>query len=173
MYKHQWDVVRAISKLRKREKAVQLTLVGGGAGPAQKRLEDEISRSDPHKSFVVTMPFVPHDALPSLMANADLFIFASSCENLPVTLLEAMATGLPIACSNRGPMPEVLQDGGVYFNPENADSIATAIERLITDEALRISVAQRAKDLSDQYSWARCAAETWTFLRKVAEAQII
>lgn len=169
MYKHQWDVVRAISKLRKREKTVQLTLVGGGAGRAQKRLDDEISRSDPQKSFVVTMPFVPHDALPPLLANVDLFIFASSCENLPVTLLEAMATGRPIACSDRGPMPEVLQDGGVYFDPENSDSIANAVEKLSTDENLRNSVAIRAKALSEKYSWSRCASETWAFLRKVAE----
>ena len=66
-------------------------------------------------------------------------------------------------------MPEVLQDGGIYFDPENADTIATAIERLIDDETLRISVAKRAKILSEQYSWSRCAAETWTFLRKVEE----
>jgi glycosyltransferase involved in cell wall biosynthesis len=119
------------------------------------------------------MNFVPHDELPPLLAEADLFIFASSCENLPVTLLEAMASGLPIACSDRGPMPEVLQDGGVYFDPENADLIAAAVERLITNETLRVSVAKRAKTLSEKYSWSRCASETWNFLRKVAEAQKI
>ena len=77
--------------------------------------------------------FVPHDDLPSLLAGADLFVFASSCENMPNTLVEAMAIGLPIACSDRGPMPEVLRDGGVYFDPENPESIAAAIETLIRD----------------------------------------
>ncbi len=115
--------------------------------------------------------FVPHDDLPSLLADADLFVFASSCENMPNTLVEAMAIGLPIACSDRGPMPEVLRDGGVYFDPENAESIATAIETLIRDPGLRMSVAKRAKGLSGQYSWARCAAETWSFLKAVSDSR--
>jgi len=115
--------------------------------------------------FVDEIGFVRHEDLPALLANADLFIFASSCENLPVTLLEAMAVGLPIACSNRGPMPEVLEDGGVYFDPEDEKSIDVAIETIITNTDLRTSIAHRAKELSEQYSWARCATETWRFLR--------
>lgn len=83
---------------------------------------------------------------------------------MPITLLEAMAAGLPIACSDRGPMPEILEDGGVYFDPELPDSIAAAVEQLITDPALRERVAQRAKQLSEQYSWSRCAEETWKFI---------
>jgi glycosyltransferase involved in cell wall biosynthesis len=79
-----------------------------------------------------------------------------------------MAVGLPIACSDRGPMPEVLRDGGVYFDPENAVSIAEAIEALIRDADLRTSKAARAKHLAAQYSWARCARETWSFLKTVA-----
>ena len=168
MYKHQWWVVRAIAKLRQRGHNISLILAGGGAGRAQQLLDDEIAISDPKKMFVVSMGFVRHDELPSLLANADLFVFASSCENLPVTLLEAMAVGLPIACSNRGPMPEVLEGGGVYFDPKDPESIAAAVERIITDADLRVSIAKRAKELSEQYSWARCAAETWDFLKTIA-----
>ena len=45
------------------------------------------------------------------------------------TLIESTCVGLPIACSNRGPMPEVLEDGGVYFDPENTQSIKRSIEK--------------------------------------------
>jgi glycosyltransferase involved in cell wall biosynthesis len=83
---------------------------------------------------------------------------------MPVTLLEAMAVGLPIACSNRGPMPEVLENGGVYFDPEDADSIADAIEQIIQNPALRSTISQRAKTLAEQYTWARCADETFAFI---------
>ena len=89
---------------------------------------------------------------------------------MPNTLVEAMAVGLPIACSNRGPMPEVLGDGGIYFDPEDADSIGVAVEKIITNEDLRLAIARRAKVLAEQYSWSRCAAETWDFLRDVAES---
>lgn len=168
MHKHQWMVVRAIGELRRRGHNVSLLLVGGGRGRPQRLLDEEIARTDPNGDFVERMGFVPHDLLPELLAGADLFIFASSCENMPNTLVEAMAVGLPIACSDRGPMPDLLGDGGVYFNPEDPESIAAAVEKIISDTDLRISIAKRAKELSEQYSWDRCAAETWEFLKAVA-----
>lgn len=164
MYKHQWVVVEAIVLLRRQGHNVTLSLVGGGGGAAQKMLQDAIAIFDPHGVFVEQQEFLPHKKLPDIEAQADIFVFASSCENMPVTLVEAMAVGLPIACSNRGPMPEVLSDGGVYFDPEDANSIAAAIEQIIKNSALRLSIAQRAKSLSQQYNWKRCAEETWAFV---------
>ena len=110
--------------------------------------------------------FVAAEKLPELLAESDLFIFASSCENMPNTLVEGMASGLPIACSDRGPMPEVLRDGGTYFDPTDPASIASAIEKLLVDTELRATFARRAAELSREYSWERCARETWAFLRK-------
>jgi glycosyltransferase involved in cell wall biosynthesis len=163
-YKHQWVVVRAIAALRQRGHNLSLRLVGGGKGPAQELLQDAIAVSDPGGEFVEQLAFLPQQELPSHLAKADLFVFASGCENMPVTLLEAMAVGLPIACSNRGPMPEVLADGGVYFDPEDADSIAEAIEQIIQSPVLRLAISQRAKALSEQFSWKRCADETCAFV---------
>jgi glycosyltransferase involved in cell wall biosynthesis len=167
MYKHQWGVVEAISLLRKRGYNLVLTLVGGGNGPAQQLLQDSTINADPKSVFVKQLEFLPHAELPALLAEADLFVFASSCENMPVTLIEAMAVGLPIACSNRGPMPEVLADGAVYFNPEDSDSIALAIEQIIQSPELRLAIAQCAKRLSQQYCWKRCADETFSFISQI------
>jgi glycosyltransferase involved in cell wall biosynthesis len=164
LYKYQWVVVQAISLLRKRGNNLTLSLVGGGKGPAQQLLQDEIAVLDPYGEFVEQLAFLPQQELPNHLAHADLFVFASSCENMPNTLVEAMAVGMPIACSNRGPMPEVLADGGVYFDPKDADSIAEAIEQIIQSSALRLAIAQRAKVLSQQYNWKRCADETWAFV---------
>jgi glycosyltransferase involved in cell wall biosynthesis len=98
------------------------------------------------------------------MSEADLFVFASSCENMPVTLLECMSMGLPIACSRRGPMPEVLGDGGIYFDPHNSESIAEALDQICQSPNLRLNLAHAAKQLSKQYSWQRCADETFAFI---------
>jgi glycosyltransferase involved in cell wall biosynthesis len=168
-YKHQWQVVRAVAQLRQQGYNLQLELVGGGEGMPRKRLETQIAESDPHRTFVIQHEFVPQDTLPGFLATADLFVFASSCENMPNTLVEAMAAGLPIACSNRGPMPEVLEDGGVYFDPKNPDSIASAIADLIAYPDKRARLAMRAKELSLQYSWARCARETFSFIAQTAD----
>lgn len=163
-YKHQWMVIRAVEQLRKQGINVTLTLVGGGSGPAQQKLCQQMALSDLRGEFVTQKEFVPQADLPGYLADADIFVFASSCENMPNTLLEAMAAGLPIACSRRGPMPEVLEDAGEYFDPEEPESIANALRKLIGDPDLRQRLAIRAKVLSVGYSWERCARETWSFL---------
>lgn len=159
-YKHQWCVVDAIAQLRHKGLMVSLELIGGGKGFFQKKLEKVINKTDPYQQFVTQIPFLDKDNLALALSNADIFVFASSCENLPITLLEAMASGLPIACSNRGPMPEVLGEWDAYFNPENPGSIAEAIEYLILNEAMRRSGGLKFKELAKSYNWISCASKT-------------
>ena len=111
--------------------------------------------------------FVPQSDLPLYLLDADIYIFASSCENMPNTLLEGMSAGLPIACSDRGPMPEILKDAGVYFDPEDTQSIFNSIRTLISDDSLREANRIKSTLLANNYSWERCSKETWVFLRKV------
>jgi len=164
MYKHQWVVVEALSILRAHGHNITLQLIGGGVGKAQKLLDKSIKKFDPNVSFIEILNFIPHNKVPEYLSKSHIFIFASSCENMPITLIEGMSSGLPIACSDRGPMPEVLQDGGVYFDPEDCNSIVIAIEKIIYNQPLREEISERAKSLSNQYSWQRCADQTWTFI---------
>lgn len=166
-YKHQWNVAKAIAALREKGHDITLQLIGGGQGPAQKKLEGVLSEIDPGQKFIWQDNFLKHNQIPDALAKADIFIFASSCENMPNTLVEAMSCGLPIACSNLGPMPEVLEDGGEYFDPEDIDTIVGAIETLITDKNKRQYSAYRSKMLAQQYSWERCARDTMEYLIEV------
>ena len=63
-------------------------------------LDEELLRTDPEGAFVTCLGFVRHSELPTLLSGANLFIFASSCENMPNTLVEAMAAGLPSVVSD-------------------------------------------------------------------------
>lgn len=165
-YKHQGNIVKAINLLRQKGYNLSITFVGGGEGKAQKRFEKEVEIADPERKFIKQLEFVEHSYIPGLLKKSDLFIFASSCENMPNTLVEGMASGLPIACSNRGPMPEVLRDGGIYFNPENYITAAQAVETIIKDKPNRVMISKRAKELSEQYRWSRCAKETIDYIIK-------
>lgn len=164
MYKYQWVVVKAIAQLRELGYNITLKLVGGGNGPSQKLLQDSILLSGPHGEFVKQYDYLSKDELLIHLVQSDMFLFASGCETFGITLLEGMSVGLPIACSNRSSLPETLKDGGVYFNPQDADSIAAAIEKIIQSPTLRSAIAQRAKALSTQYNWKRCAEDTWAFI---------
>lgn len=163
-YKYQWVVVRAIEILRKKGYDITLTLTGGGNKKGRKMLTDQLSTSDPHGQFVHVLDFVPHREIPQLIADTDIYVFASGCETFGISLLEAMAVGVPIACSNKSSLPETLRDGGEYFDPRDDRSIADAIEKLVNQPELRKSFAEKARLLSESYSWAKCADDTWTYI---------
>jgi glycosyltransferase involved in cell wall biosynthesis len=170
LYKHQWHVAEAVAQLRAEGLPVLLELAGPAYPPALARLKTTLGRVDPAAEFVRYLGGVPYGGLHTLYARADLCVFASSCENLPNILLEGMASGLPIACSNRGPMPEVLGDAGVYFDPEDPNDIARALHELIESPMLRSRLAQASFERAPRYSWRRCADETLSFLAEVARS---
>jgi glycosyltransferase involved in cell wall biosynthesis len=126
---------------------------------------------EPGGNYVRYLGEVRFDDVHRCYRECDVFVFASSCENMPNILVEAMSSGLPIACARRGPMPEILGDAGVYFDPEDVDDIATAIRRLADDATLRSALGARAHERSRVYSWDRCARETFGFLEQVAAAR--
>jgi glycosyltransferase involved in cell wall biosynthesis len=113
---------------------------------------------------------VPFDRIHACYREADGFLFASSCENMPIILIEAMASGLPIVCSNRGPMPEVLRDGGLYFDPQSVPETVDAIRTMVLGRDARTRSATRAGVLAREYQWERTARETMAFIREVASS---
>jgi len=123
---------------------------------------------DPAGKFITYHDSVPFEELHRSYQETDAFVYASSCENLPNILLEAMAAGLPIASSDMGPMPEVLGDAGVYFDPLDSHSIASAIRLLIEDQSLRDRLAAEAFTRARSYSWERCARDTFAFIKDIA-----
>ena len=168
-YKHQVEVAHAASLLRSEGIPIELRFIGapwGDYGHQFKALLDEL---DPGHEFLLWSGAEPFEVLHGFYQSADAFVFASSCENLPNILIEAMAAGLPIASSDRGPMPEVLGDAGAYFDPEVSASIANALRRLATDVPLRSTLAESAWHKAQAYSWERCAQETFKFIAQAAQ----
>ncbi|MCM0605482.1 MAG: glycosyltransferase family 4 protein [Xanthomonadaceae bacterium] len=166
VYKHQSKVAEAVASLRKKGISLTVEFVGGAYPPALEVLRKTMIKLDPKGEFLVYRGMVKFEDLHALYRDADGFVFASSCENLPNILIEAMSAGLPIACSKLGPMPEVLKENGVYFDPENAHSIEEALHELVSSPDQRAKWAQGAEQRSRQYSWERCARETFDFISK-------
>lgn len=171
-YKHQWRVVKAVAALRTQGVPLALDLIGPAYPPALRHLRKVIGQVDSGKDFIRYAGPVSYSELVSHYHGADGFVFASSCENMPHILLEAMASGLPIACSNRGPMPEVLGNAGIYFNPERSREIAHALQCLVEDVALRERCARMAHDRAETYSWQRSARDTFSYLAGLAQTTV-
>jgi glycosyltransferase involved in cell wall biosynthesis len=170
-YKHQWHVIEAVAALRKQGFPIVLDLVGTADPIALKQLNQTMDRVDVERRWTHYHGEIPFNELHLRYAEADLGLFASSCENMPNILLETMAAGLPIACSNRGPMPEVLGQSGVFFNPEQPEDIVRALLKLIESPQARTELARSSYERVQEYSWQRCANETFRFLVGVIKQQ--
>jgi glycosyltransferase involved in cell wall biosynthesis len=172
LYKHQWHVVEAVSSLRKELGLdIRLSLFGRGEPVAERKLARRIKDLGAGE-FTTVAGDTPlnEDQMAALYRSADLFVFASSCESFPTILLEAMGAGLPIASSDRCAMPDILRDGGVYFDPEKPKTIVAALRELVSDPELRLRCATKAHERESQYSWARTAGQVFAFLGEVSGA---
>jgi glycosyltransferase involved in cell wall biosynthesis len=101
--------------------------------------------------------WVSPEDLEGLYAVADAFVFPSLAEGFGLPVLEAMARGVPVACSDRSSLPEVAGDAALLFDPEDPRAIADALRRLPA-EAERLRAAGQARAAT--FTWERCAEET-------------
>lgn len=167
-YKHQIEVALAVRQLRMEGIPIQIKFIGDSWGGYGIKFLELLDRLDPGQEFLHWSGPESFDVLHSFYQDADAFIFGSSCENLPNILIESMAAGLPIASSDCGPMPEVLGNAGIYFDPRDPLSIANALRKLLVDMPLRARLAKLAWIKANTYSWKRCASDTFEFIANVA-----
>ena len=108
---------------------------------------------------VVFPGYLPNNELEVLLLNCTGMIFPSLYEGFGLPVIEAMAAGVPVACSNTRALPEVTCGAALLFDPERPEEIANAIILLSSDQALRTQLittgSYRAQEFSDQDCMAR------------------
>ena len=166
-YKHQIEVIKAIASLWPRYPGLRLTMIGWSNKSYEAEVNSLISEVDPSGEAIQYIGAIPNSDLPALYARSHLKLFASSCENLPNTLLEAMSSGLPVLSSSASPMPEVAKDACLYFDPKNSDDIALSIDTALSDWVATQDRVARGIDRASTYTWQRCATATFDVLRNV------
>jgi len=116
---------------------------------------------------VVWTGYIAEQDMPALFNGAELFVFPSLYEGFGMPILEAMACGVPVACSNTSSLPEVVGEAGVMFDPYDVDSMTAAIHRALTDEELRTQLRQQGLQRAKWFSWKRCAQKTLDVLEEI------
>jgi glycosyltransferase involved in cell wall biosynthesis len=119
---------------------------------------------------VLPIGHVSDSALPAVYAAADLFVFPSLYEGFGLPVLEALACGTPVVCSNTAALPEVAGDAALTVDPLDVEALADAMERLLGDSALRGVLRARGLQRAREYTWSRTAQETLLVYKNLANA---
>jgi glycosyltransferase involved in cell wall biosynthesis len=109
---------------------------------------------------VVFPGYVADGDLPAVYAGAACFVFPSLYEGFGLPVLEAMASGAPVVCSDVSSVPEVAGDAALTASPEDAGAFAWAVERILADPDLRRDLRARGLQRAAGFTWERTARQT-------------
>ena len=111
--------------------------------------------------------FIAPEDLPYIYNMADVFVFPSLYEGFGLPPLEAMACGIPVVCSNRGSLPEVVGDAALLVDPTDPASIASSLSLAISEEKTRTDLIEKGKQRARQFTWRKTAELTEAFYREI------
>ena len=163
--------IRAIGLAARQNPRIRLLIVGDG--PQKATLEQEIGRLG--VADRVTMLGL-RDDVGRLLAAADAFLLTSVSEGIPVTVLEAMAAGVPVVATSVGGLPELVSDrvSGLLAPAGDAQQLAAALVRLAADPALGAALAARAKQRAESdFSEARMLSSYERIYRELLSSRVV
>jgi len=149
-FKGIFELEEAFSRMK--DKNVALIMVG--EGPKKADLEKKVLGHDLKEQVVLTGA-VPREDIDKYYKSADIFVLPSHSEGIPLVILEAMASGLPVIATNVGGLSEVVDDGenGFLIHPKDVENLATKLERLIDDPRVRERLASNSvKIMENEFS---------------------
>jgi glycosyltransferase involved in cell wall biosynthesis len=112
---------------------------------------------------------VDEPTLEALYQSASVLVFPSLYEGFGLPLLEAMAHGVPAVVGSAGALPELARGAALSIDPEDPNSIAGALERLLADESLRHRLGEEGRSRARSYTWETAAERTLDVLRRISE----
>lgn len=141
-------------------------VVAGHSGWHSEDLHLRMRRAE-QAGWLRYLGYVDQTLLPALVAGARLFVFPSLYEGFGLPVLEAMASGTPVLCSDTSALPEVTGGAAALFAPTDVEALAGLLLRGLEDEQWRDAAAAAGCRRAAQFSWRRCAELTADAYRDV------
>jgi glycosyltransferase involved in cell wall biosynthesis len=161
------NLLRLVGALSLLESARRPLLILAGYPTAY---EDELRRKAVALGVIEDirlLGWVDQSELEALYMAAACFAYPSLYEGFGLPVLEAMARGVPVACSGRGALQEVAGDAALLFDPESESAIAAAIDRLLNDHEEAQRLRSEGRERAERFSWADTAAGTLATYERV------
>lgn len=168
--KNHVGLIRAFERLKASGDVPHRLVLAGGDWSGAEEVH-RVAEASPVREDLVFTGFVDPADLPDLYAAADAVVFPSFYEGFGLPVLEAMACGAPVACSDRSSLPEVAGDAALLFDPADVEAMAGAMRRLVADPDLRRDLAARGLARCRAYTWRRTADQTLEAIRQAAKGR--
>lgn len=136
---------------------VVFVVAGGKWGFYESKWSAILSRFSEHERKILPIGYVDDGDLAALYSGASLFLYPSLYEGFGLPPLEAMQCGAPVVTSNTSSLPEVVGDAAITVDPTSVEELASAVERVLTDEGLRNSLSEKGLARAAGFSWDRTA----------------
>ena len=160
-------LIEAYSRLP-RDLAEAHPLVIAGADWKDAEAVHEAAAKSPYSDLIRFTGFVPAADIEGLWSQTGFYVFPSLFEGFGLSLIEAMARGVPCACSNNGSLGEIAGDAAITFDPESVEAIADALVRLVSEpEPEREARIARGLEWVKRFSWADHAAGLSKLIKEV------
>jgi glycosyltransferase involved in cell wall biosynthesis len=161
------ELVKAFDGFKAKTGLPHRLVLAGSDGLGYKALLREVAVSEFKNEIFITGHF-PDAGLPLLYAYADACIFPASDEGVGLPVIEAMASGVPVACARSGALQELTGSHAVYFDADSVTDIALTIEKVVTDTELRDKLVSSGIVWTKRFSWKQTSEETIAVLKKTA-----
>jgi glycosyltransferase involved in cell wall biosynthesis len=167
-HKNHIRLLEALAYLRdSRGLAVQLVCTGSRFEAFWPRIESCIHELR-LSSQVKFLGFVPEKDLRAILRSSQFLIMPSLFEACSLPVFEAWLDGIPVGCSNAVALPDQVMDAALLFDPKDVASIAQAISRLTTDDALRLDLQRLGAQRAGDFDWKRTAKAYRAVYRRAA-----
>lgn len=160
--------LHALARLKHAGWPHRLVIVGGHGWRFEpiRRLVDELQLG----ADVVFAGFAPSEDLPPLYTGAACVLLPSHYEGFGFPVLEAMACGAPVVCSNVSSLPEVAGDVALMVAPQDHEELAAAVRRVLLEPQLADAMRQGGPRVAARFRWETCAAESADLYRTVMQS---
>lgn len=169
-------VCKAMHLLQKEGKAnIPLVVIGSGGRYfakvkeyiQQKQLDDKVIFLDENPTISNDASYKNSADFPAIYQLATTLIYPSLFEGFGIPILEALWSGLPVITSNQSCLPETGGDAAFYVNPQSAEDMAAAMQKVSTHEGLRKSMIEKGYKHAQRFTPEVCAAQVMEVYKKV------
>jgi glycosyltransferase involved in cell wall biosynthesis len=163
-HKNHRRLLEALRDLRKRGVSIPLVLVGDDS-LADKALRHQLARAK-REGWLWVLGYIADEELHTLVCGADCLFFPSLFEGFGIPVAEALAVGVPVACSSVCSLPEVGGDAARYFDPQEVESMAEVVEDVWKNAPRDATATSKGQAQSHRFNYLDSAAELLDGLRE-------